>query len=168
LVTVHRDHNTDDPARLNGIFKALLDLHEEHELPFVLPVHPRTRKMMEGSLSPALKDRITSSRTFHLVPPAGFLDMIALESQARLVITDSGGVQKEAYFFSKPCVILRPETEWVELVAAGQAVLTDADERRISNAANGFLRNGAPACPSLFGDGHAAERIVDTLLASFT
>ncbi len=167
LVTVHRDHNTDDPARLNGIFSALLDLHERHYLPFVLPVHPRTRKMMEGSLSTTLKERMASSATFHLVPPAGFLDMIALESNARLVITDSGGVQKEAYFFAKPCVILRPETEWVELVEAGQAVLVDADEERILKAADHLLLNGAPPCPPLFGDGRAAERVVDTLLGSF-
>ena len=90
--------------------------------------------------------------------------MIALESNARLVLTDSGGVQKEAYFFGRPCVILRPETEWVELVEHGQAVLADADPERIRDAADRFLRDGAPACPPLFGDGRAAEHICAQLL----
>jgi UDP-GlcNAc3NAcA epimerase len=90
--------------------------------------------------------------------------MIALEQRARLVLTDSGGVQKEAFFFGKPCVILRPETEWVELVEQGQAVLADADPTRIAEAAAHFLAQGAPVCPPIFGDGHAAERICTELL----
>jgi UDP-GlcNAc3NAcA epimerase len=167
LVTVHRDHNTDDPARLNAIFGTLLDLHRRHGLAFVLPVHPRTRKMMDGLLEPALRKALDVSTGFHLVPPAGFLDMIALESNARLVITDSGGVQKEAYFFGKPCVILRPETEWVELVERDQAVLADADPDRIGTAADRYLHDGAPPCPPLFGDGHAAERICHELLRAW-
>ncbi len=167
LVTVHRDHNTDDPARLNAVFGTLLDLHRRHGLAFVLPVHPRTRKMMDGLLEPSLRQALEGSPGFHLVPPAGFLDMIALESNARLVITDSGGVQKEAYFFGRPCVILRPETEWVELVERDQAVLADADPDRIGTAADRYLRDGAPACPPLFGDGHAAERICNELLRTW-
>jgi UDP-GlcNAc3NAcA epimerase len=167
LVTVHRDHNTDDPVRLNNIFRTLLDLHKRHALPMVLPVHPRTRKMMDSLLAPDLREALAASKAFHLVPPAGFLDMIALESGARLVITDSGGVQKEAYFFGKPCVILRPETEWVELVARDQAVLADADPNRIAAGADRYLRDGSPACPPLFGDGHASERICDELLRAW-
>jgi UDP-GlcNAc3NAcA epimerase len=167
LVTVHRDHNTDDPVRLNNIFRTLLELHKGHGLPFVLPVHPRTRKMMDSLLTPDLREALAASTSFHLVPPAGFLDMIALESGARLVITDSGGVQKEAYFFGKPCVILRPETEWVELVARDQAVLADADPARIAAGADRYLRDGSPKCPPLFGDGHAAERICDELLRTW-
>jgi UDP-GlcNAc3NAcA epimerase len=164
LVTVHRDHNTDDPVRLNNIFRTLLDLHVRHALPFVLPLHPRTRKMLDASLAPELRAILARSPRFHLVPPAGFLDMIALESGARLVITDSGGVQKEAYFFGKPCVILRPETEWVELVARDQAMLADADPERITTACDRYLQQGVPPCPPLFGDGHASERICDELL----
>lgn len=164
LATVHRDHNTDVPERLNALFGALLDIGQRHGLDVVLPLHPRTRKMMDSLLSPALREAIAGSRRFKLVPPAGFLDMIALERHAALVVTDSGGVQKEAYFFGKPCVILRPETEWVELVEAGQAVLADADPGRIAAAADRFLTQGAPACPPLFGDGHAADRICAELL----
>jgi len=167
LVTVHRDHNTDDAVRLNAIFRALLDLHRRHALDLVLPVHPRTRKMMELLLEPELRNAIMDSPRFHLVPPAGFLDMIALESNARLVITDSGGVQKEAYFFGKPCVILRPGTEWVELVERDQALLADADPERIASGADRYLRDGVTACPPLFGDGHAAERICHELLRTW-
>jgi UDP-GlcNAc3NAcA epimerase len=164
LATVHRDHNTDDPARIQAIFMALLSLRREHKLPVVLPLHPRTRKMMETLLPKDLLDAVKHTDGFHLVPPVGFLDMIALERYARLVVTDSGGVQKEAYFFGKPVVVLRPETEWVELVAQGQAVLADADPARIAQAAARFLQHGVPACPPLFGDGHAAEAICDMLL----
>ena len=164
LVTVHRDHNTDVPERLNAIVGALIALHDEHKLPLVLPVHPRTRKCFEQFLDASLRNALTARPSIHLIPPAGFLDMIALERDARLVMTDSGGVQKEAFFFGRPCVILRPETEWVELVEHGQAVLADADPARIAKAAAHFLTKGAPPCPSIFGDGHAAERICAELL----
>jgi len=164
LVTVHRDNNTDEPARINAIFRTLLTLHARHGLAFVLPVHPRTRKMMDALLVDDVKATLKESPRFLLVPPAGFLDMIALESNARLVITDSGGVQKEAYFFGKPGVVLRPETEWVELVREGQATLADADPARIITAVEHYLQEGIPEAPPLFGDGHAAERICDELL----
>ncbi len=165
LVTVHRDNNTDQPERLDAIFRALIDLVEHHHLHVVLPMHPRLRKCMQSHLDPGLLERIERSTSFQLIPPAGFLDMIMLERSARLVLTDSGGVQKEAYFFGRPCVILRSETEWVELVENGQAVIADADTSRIVSAADRFLADGAPSCPPIFGDGHAAERICDLLLA---
>ena len=119
---------------------------------------------MDRLLDPALFAALSTTQGFHLVPPAGFLDMIALESNARLVITDSGGVQKEAFFFAKPCVILRSETEWLELVQLGQAELVDADPKRILSAAERFLRDGVPNCQPVFGDGHAAERICAELI----
>lgn len=120
---------------------------------------------MMATLLPAELDKaVRSSSGLHLVPPVGFLDMIALERGAQLVVTDSGGVQKEAYFFGKPVVVLRPETEWVELVERGQAVLADADQGRIAAAAAAFLRDGVPECPPIFGDGHAAEAVCMELL----
>ncbi len=165
LATVHRDHNTDDPAKLTGIVRTLLELHEEHALPIVLPLHPRAKKNLPTSLPSDVWERLQRTAGIHVVPPVGFLDMIALERNARLVITDSGGVQKEAFFFGKPCVILRSETEWVELVEHGQAELVGADPASIRTAVARFLAEGLPSCPPLFGDGRAAERICDRLLA---
>lgn len=167
LATIHRDHNTDDAARINAIFSSLLELHHRHGLPVVLPVHPRTRKMMAALLHANVQAALEAAAAgFHVVPPVGFLDMIALERAARLVVTDSGGVQKEAYFFGKPVVVLRPETEWVELVEHGQAVLADADPGRIEAAATHFLQDGVPPCPPIFGNGHAAEAICAHLLGA--
>jgi UDP-GlcNAc3NAcA epimerase len=166
LATVHRDNTTDDPERLNAVIGALLSAYEEHGLEVILPLHPRTRQRMNALLASDLSGRIERATGFHVVPPAGFLDMIALERHARLVMTDSGGVQKEAYFFGVPCVILRPETEWVELVAHGQALLADADPERIAEAVRHFLTEDLPAVQPLFGDGHAAERICAELLNS--
>lgn len=157
LATVHRDFNTDDEVRLKAIFCALELCGEAHGLPVVVPVHPRTRASLERcGLRP-------NDKVLRLIPPVGYLDMIMLERSARLILTDSGGVQKEAYFFRKPCVVLRPETEWVELVDAGQARLADADTATILASAEEFLRNGTPVRDGLYGDGHAADRIADEL-----
>lgn len=164
LVTVHRDHNTDDPARALAIVRSLLAIKTDHHLPLVLPLHPRARKMFDQLLPTGILHALMHDPDIHILPPAGFLDMIALESHARLVITDSGGVQKESFFFQKPCVILRPETEWVELVEHGQAILADADPSRIAAAVAHFLGGAPLECPPLFGDGHAAERILNELL----
>jgi UDP-GlcNAc3NAcA epimerase len=164
LATVHRDFNADNAARSNAIFGALLELHVRHALPLVIPVHPRTLRMMETRMEPGLYRSLKEDPGIHLLPPSGYLDMLVLERNARLILTDSGGVQKEAYFFSRPCVVLRNETEWVELVEHGQAALADADPARILAAAGRYLITGAPTCPPLFGDGRAAEHICDQLL----
>ncbi|MBK8500555.1 MAG: UDP-N-acetylglucosamine 2-epimerase (non-hydrolyzing) [Flavobacteriales bacterium] len=165
LATVHRPTNTDDPARLAGILETLCEAARVERMLVVMPLHPRTRKLMDSGLPPALRKRLSAGKEVKLVPPVGFLDMIALESNARLVITDSGGVQKEAFFFRKPCVVLRKETEWVELVQHGQARLAGSDPAAVLSAIGDFLRNGAPACPDLYGDGLASDRICEALLA---
>lgn len=165
LVTVHRDHNTDDPKRLEALVRTFLELHTRHNMALVWPVHPRALKMMRSSLPADLFKALQHTKGIHLLPPVGFLDMIALERNARMVITDSGGVQKEAYFFKKPCVILRPTTEWVELVEGGNARLTDAVPDRIMSAVEHFLTQGMPEGTALFGDGHAAEAICEHLLS---
>lgn len=165
LVTVHRQQNADDPKRLATIFNGLIEAHRRHALPLVVPIHPRTRKMMDTFLDPLLLRTLDQAKGIHLIPPVGFLDMLALERHARLIITDSGGVQKEAFFMQKPCVILRAETEWVELVQHGQSTLVDADPERFQHALDRYLKDSAPECPPLFGDGRAAERICEQLLA---
>jgi len=151
LATVHRDHNTD----------------VKYGLPVVLPLHPRTKKCIDTNLDPGLKEQISRGDAIRLIPPVGFLDMIALESNALLVATDSGGVQKEAFFCERPCIILRPETEWVELVEHGQAILVGANEDQIGKAFDQFIANGKPPCDPLYGDGHAANRICKELLDAF-
>ncbi len=162
LATIHRPANTDDPAQLAALLQALEKVAQEHELPVVLPLHPRTRARMEND--PALS-LIANSPDLKFVPPAGFLDMTMLEKHARLVLTDSGGVQKEAYFFGRPCVILREETEWVELAEEGMAILAGADPGRIVNAVNELIDRNETPKEGIFGDGHAAEKICSALLA---
>lgn len=115
LATVHRAENTDDPERLSTIFKAFKEI-AENGLPVVVSLHPRTRRAL-SSLEPNPLSHIPAS--LHLIEPVSYLDMLALEKNARVILTDSGGVQKEAFFFKVPCVTLREETEWVETVESG-------------------------------------------------
>ncbi|MCE2772603.1 MAG: UDP-N-acetylglucosamine 2-epimerase (non-hydrolyzing) [Bacteroidetes bacterium] len=164
LATVHRDSNTDVPERLNALFQGLIAVAEQTGLKVILPLHPRTRKIIEATTT--LQNAITASGKIEIIPPASFLEMVLLEQHARLVITDSGGVQKEAFFFKKPCVILRPETEWVELVNCGAAILADADTQRITAAATTLL-NRQLDFPPYFGDGKAAEFICGEMIKHF-
>ena len=162
LVTIHRDSNTDHPVRLSAIFKAIIRLSEECRI--VLPLHPRTSKLLKTNLDEELQKQVFNNTNISLIPPVSFLEMIALERHARLVMTDSGGVQKEAYFFKKPCIILRPETEWVEIVQTGNAILADADESRIMQAWRHFKNNPPTSFPEIFGDGHAAEFMLEKII----
>ena len=156
LATIHRAANTDDPRRLTGICTALSSLTKQYGLPVVLPLHPRTRKAIEalGGLDLA---------TLRVVPPTGYLDMLALESNAQVVLTDSGGVQKESYFLQRPCVILRDETEWTEIVEAGAATIAGSDPDTILSAYD-RMRSVVVAPPTAYGDGHAATHIVDHMV----
>ena len=162
LCTIHRDNNTDQPERLNAIFKALLKISESKMV--VLPLHPRTSKLLNTNLEKDLYDKITNNKNIKILPPASFLDMIVLERHAQMVVTDSGGVQKEAFFFQKPCLILRSETEWKEIVECGAAVITDADEQKIIASFNDFVENPPHKFPEIFGDGKAAEFICKEML----
>ncbi len=167
LVTIHRNNNTDDPERLNALFSALNRIATNEKMKVVLPLHPRTSKLLAGTLSPELYSAVKGNPLFKILPPVSFLEMIALEKNARLVMTDSGGVQKEAFFFSKPCVILRSETEWVELVEQGTAIIADADEEKIVAAYKALLSKKNMKFPPLFGDGKAAEFICGEMLKHF-
>jgi UDP-GlcNAc3NAcA epimerase len=161
LATIHRNNNTDDPIRLNALLETLSDVANENGLRIILPLHPRTRKMMDQFLTDEVKSKINKPH-FMIIEPASFLEMIVLEQQAELVITDSGGVQKEAYYFKKPCIILRPETEWIELVENGCAKICDADPEKIRNAFNELSKKSLEY-PPVFGDGKAAEFILEKL-----
>ena len=163
LATIHRDTNTDYPERLSAIFRSIIRLSEECQV--VLPLHPRTAKLIKTNLDENLQRQIYSCQSIKLIPPVSFLEMIALERHAQLIMTDSGGVQKEAYFFKKPGIILRPKTEWVEIVETGNAILADADECRIMKAWQHFKDNPPTVFPEIFGDGHAAEFMLDKIIS---
>ncbi len=153
LATLHRDANTDHPERLDAILQAFTELSKD--ITIVLPMHPRTRKHADGFQA----DNII------ITEPVSFLEMIQLEQHAQLILTDSGGVQKESYFFRKPCVILRPETEWVEIVETGAATLADADKDKILKTSRHYLQHPPVDFPALFGDGHAAEFMLEKIFA---
>ncbi len=163
LFTLHRDSNTDNAHRLNALIKALIEAVERYHLPIVWPQHPRTMKMMEQLLDFDLKEKLNQTKLIHCIPPASYLEMIAWESNAQLIITDSGGVQKEAFFFRKPAVIMRPETEWTELVENGNAVLVDADSQRMVQVIGEMLNRDDYTWPQFYGNGNAANTICATI-----
>ncbi len=164
LTTIHRDSNTDIAENMTAIFQALFDIQQATNLTIVLPIHPRTKSKMEAQLPTDLFTKISTNAQFKIIPPAGFIDIIALEKNARMIITDSGGLQKEAYFFQKPCVILRPQTEWVEIVSNGNALLAGSDYQKIVAGFNSLLAKSDFSYPPLYGDGHAAEFICQKIL----
>jgi UDP-N-acetylglucosamine 2-epimerase len=152
LATVHRAENTDQPERLRSIFEGLESVAEEG-LPVILPLHPRTRKQLNAlGIHP---------KEVQVLDPVSYLDMLVLEKNARVILTDSGGVQKEAFFFRVPCVTLREETEWVETVETGWNTLVGCNPERM-------VRTALEARPGIesvwpYGDGQAAGRIMDLL-----
>lgn len=164
LTTIHRDSNTDIAENMTAIFQALFDIQQATNLTIVLPIHPRTKSKMEAQLPADLLAKISTNAHFKIIPPAGFIDIIALEKNARMIITDSGGLQKEAYFFQKPCVILRPQTEWVEIVSNGNALLAGSDYQKIVAGFNSLIAKSDFSYPLLYGDGHAAEFICQKIL----
>ena len=168
LATVHRNDNTDSKIKLKDLFSTFLQITEIHQLKIILPLHPRTSKMMEQLLDSQLLKKIQESNLLTIIDPASFLDMIALEKNAELIITDSGGVQKEAYFFKKPCIILRPQTEWVEIVETKSAVISDTNSKIILEATERFLSNPDLKFPEVFGDGNAASFIAKEMLIQFS
>ncbi len=165
LATVHRNNNTDIPERLNSIFRALLKIAYTGDQKIVLPLHPRTKNLLNSNLDPDVKESMDNCPNFVLTTPVSFLDMVMLESKCSMVLTDSGGVQKEAFFFQKPCVILRSETEWVELVENGNAIIADAEESRIVNAYNQLVAKKDYSYPEYYGKGDAAEFICQKILS---
>ena len=162
LCTIHRNTNTDDKERLKNIFDAILELSKQKEI--ILPLHPRTKKMLPQMLSEEYVNKIYNTSSIKIIEPVSFLEMIKLESNADLVITDSGGVQKEAFFLKKPCVILRSTTEWKEIVEVGNAAICDANYSLIIEQTNKFLNNPPQSYPPIFGDGQAAKFICEQII----
>lgn len=164
LATIHRDNNTDIPSRLNAIFSAINTISLDQHVDVIMPLHPRTSALLHQNLNPGLLSAVQANSKMHIIQPVSFLDMIQLERNAALMVTDSGGVQKEAYFFGKPCIIARPETEWVEIIDAGAGAICDADEKKIVSEALFFLSNPPQSYPPVFGDGNAAAFICQTII----
>ncbi|MEL6640133.1 MAG: UDP-N-acetylglucosamine 2-epimerase (non-hydrolyzing) [Pseudomonadota bacterium] len=157
LATVHRQENTDDPARLNAIIEGLAMVAKD--MPVVLPLHPRTRARLEAEcLSDTLGD-------LQIIEPLGYLEMVGLEKDAAVIATDSGGVQKEAFFHGVPCVTLRDETEWVELVDAGWNQLLSPTSPDLVYAAIAGAKGTQGNAIAPYGAGNASEVIVDRLKA---
>jgi UDP-GlcNAc3NAcA epimerase len=167
LITIHRDTNTDDVKRLEDIISTILQIAEEKRVTMVMPLHPRTIISLKTRLG-RLHGELLNSEFVKVVPPVSYLEMIMLERNCRMVITDSGGVQKESHFFKKPCIVLRKETEWTELVKNGTTVLVDADPGKIRNETERLLNDGSGlSYPSFYGDGKTAEFILKEILMLF-
>ena len=159
LCTVHRDHNTDDTQRLTGILSALQEVQGKTGLKIMFPAHPRTQLQLKSlSEEPVVRDFLANDAV-RITEPLGVFDIVQLEKNARIIATDSGGLQKEAYFFKKPCVILREQTEWVEIVQNGNAMLAGADPEKITAAMHQLLSKNDYTYPPLFGDGKAGDFI---------
>jgi len=152
LSTIHRPYNTDIPEHLQNILSALAQIGEV----IVFPVHPGTRKKI-AELEDSFQHDLTNIK---MIEPVGYLDMLVLEENARLILNDSGGMQKEAYFFSVPCITLRPETEWIETVEAGWNVLGGTDVRTILKAYEQATNALPESRPNLYGEGEAGGDLV--------
>ena len=154
LATIHRQENTDNPENINNIISALNKIN--NEIPVVLPMHPRTRNILK-------KQNITAK--FTIIEPVGYFDMIMLLKNCELVITDSGGVQKEAFFFGKQCITMREQTEWVELVEKGFNILTGSDIVKIEDAFYRSMNIKSDFSVNLYGKGKAAEIAAKEIMA---
>ncbi len=163
LATIHRNNNTDQPERLNSLFNAFDKIVKTSGKILVLPLHPRTRKLLQKNLSPSLYEKILENNLIKITTPVSFFDMIVLESNCNMIFTDSGGVQKEAYFFKKPVVVMRSETEWKEIIDAGCGIVADADEQKIIDAFLYFQHKTGLSYPAIFGDGNASRFILNTI-----
>ncbi|MDQ3192726.1 MAG: UDP-N-acetylglucosamine 2-epimerase (non-hydrolyzing) [Bacteroidota bacterium] len=168
LATIHRNSNTDEPENLNALFGALNSISLKEKKQVILPLHPRTASLLEKQLKQELYQSIKNNEDFNIIPPVSFLEMIALEKNAGIIMTDSGGVQKEAYFFKKPCVILREETEWTELVENGCAILAGADKEKIVDAFDKLTTHTDFKFSPIFGEGDASEFICKQIISNFS
>ena len=150
LTTIHRAENTNDINRLRNMIEALNESGEK----IILPLHPRTKKFIEGY-------GLNFNENIKVIDPIGYLEMLMLEENSKMIVTDSGGVQKEAYFMGKPCITMRDETEWVETVACGWNVVVGTDKNKILDN----IRNFKPTSiqQAIFGDGNAAQKILNII-----
>lgn len=167
LATIHRESSTVNTDDLKEIFEAFLEITSLKGQKIVVPLHPRTSKALKKHIPEKLLHEIESNEHILLIPPVSYLEMLLLEKNARIILTDSGGVQKEAYYFSRPGIILRNETEWDEIIQAGAGILTGTSKNRIIAAYEDFMDSPEAVYPPVFGDGHAAEVMCKEILEVF-
>jgi UDP-GlcNAc3NAcA epimerase len=168
LVTLHRPSNVDDANTLIELMNTFDTLAKEENITLVMPLHPRTVKALEDGSEIEWYQKLKSNSLLKIIPAVSFLDMINLEKEAKIIFTDSGGVQKEAFYFKKPCVIILEETPWVELVESGTALLTGSNPDKIRSAFKVLMnKKDALKFPPLFGDGHAASFICEKIIENF-
>jgi UDP-GlcNAc3NAcA epimerase len=166
---MHRFDNVDDPVILGNLFKTFSRLAKENAIEMVLPLHPRTAKVFEDKVSKDIKREVAGNALIKIIPPVSFLDITALEMGAQIVLTDSGGVQKEAYYFKKPCVIMMEKTAWVELEQSGTAIVTSSDPQKIESAFKSLMtRRDQMIFPEIFGDGKASYFICEKIIEDFS
>lgn len=167
LVTIHRDVNTDDVSRLEKILSTLKELAGEYNIPLVMPFHPRTINSLKTNLQ-ELYMKLRNDTFMRIIPPVSYLEMTLLEKTCKMIVTDSGGVQKESHFYKRPCIVLRKETEWIELVTNGTVKLVDANPELIREEFSYFMNNGKTLeYPAFYGDGKTAEFILKEILYLF-
>lgn len=164
LCTIHRQNNTDDNNRLKNILESVMEIADKLRIKIILPLHPRTNKVIKETFSPEFVNQLFNNNFVKIIDPVSFLDMILLENNSSLILTDSGGVQKEAYFLNKPCVILRNETEWTEIIEHETGILADANKEKIINSTVSLIENPPKSFPPLFGNGMAAVNICKALI----
>jgi len=156
LATVHRAENTDAPARLDNIVRSFIAINKE--MPVLWPVHPRTRKLLDANYP-----LLSKEKGLIVMEPVGYFDMLMLEKNASIILTDSGGIQKEAYWMKVPCVTLRDETEWVETVESGCNVLAPPDRTDIPGMFHSRLEGTGDYSGRLYGDGEASGKLVSLI-----
>ena len=166
LGTIHRSVNTDNPERLTGILESLIQISLNYKIPVILPLHPRTKQVLQSM--PKLMTEIELSGNIYIIPPVSFLQMFNLELHAEMIFTDSGGVQKEAYFLHKPCVIVNDETPWDELIESGNCIMGGTEPNTIIPAMEKLYHKKEFSYPEIFGDGHGAEFICKTIVNTFS
>jgi UDP-GlcNAc3NAcA epimerase len=167
LATIHRDLNTDNHQRLHSILETMKELAEARQIKFVMPFHPRTIITLKTKLAD-FYESLLSGEYIKIIPPVSFLEMIMLEKNCKLIITDSSGVQKESHFFRKPCLVLRKETEWTELVNNGTARLVDASKEQLQKEFMHFIDLETELdYPTFYGDGKTAEFILTEIQQLF-
>jgi len=167
LATIHRNFNTDNPKRLNELFEGFEKLSIARNIDIIIPLHPRTRKQLNLHLDSDLDSRIKNNPHIKFINPLSYFDLLTLANSSKMVITDSGGLQKEAYLLKKPCLIAREVTEWTEITENGNAILYDSDPIRLLSAFDYFSLKTDLTYPSFYGDGKAAKFICKKIIKLF-